>query len=357
MQKTNSFSLSALVVANTGAPYWGILASYLFYKSENAVLLSMIIGFILSLIIIKGFLILFNRFTDKTFVGKVKLLFGKFSIVLNTLFILFAFSMYIYLTYRLTAFLSSQYLIETPKYYMHLLIIFTTFYMASKDIEALARVSTISLFLAVFIFLSIFFSLLGSVEFSNYLPFFTVSFVNILESSIVFAIYFSAPVIFVTAIKKDQIVDKEKFNKTFYLMLTLSIVMFLLAGGTTLGILGIKLTNLFEYPLYSVLKKISLFSFIDSIENVSILLWVLYVINSTSMILYSIISAAKETYNAKKGTLIIIILFLLSYIIPKAFLMENTYAENIEYTYIPLISYIAMIVLVIIVLIFSKKKM
>lgn len=357
MQKINSFSLTTLLVANTGAPYWGILASYLFYKTKNAALLSMIIGFILSLIITKAYLILFNRFTDKTFVGKVKLIFGKFSVVLNTLFIIIAFSMYIYLTYRLTAFLSSQYLVETPKYYMHLLIIFTTFYIASKGIEALTRLSTISFFLALVIFFSIFFSLISHIMFSNYLPFFTVSTIEIIKSSLIFAAYFSAPSIFVTAIKKDQLVDKEKFDKTFYLMLFLSIVLLLLAGGTTLGILGINLTNLFDYPLYTVLKRISLFSFLDSIENISIILWLLYVINSTSMIIYSVISAIKETFNIKKSIIINIILFILAYLIPKIFLMESTFPENTIYTYVPLISYVLMTILVFIVIIFSKKKM
>ena len=50
-EKTNSFSLSTLVIALSGAPFWGILTSYMIHISKTASLISMLIGFVLSLIL------------------------------------------------------------------------------------------------------------------------------------------------------------------------------------------------------------------------------------------------------------------------------------------------------------------
>ena len=35
-EKTNSFSLSTLVIALSGAPFWGILTSYMIHISKTA---------------------------------------------------------------------------------------------------------------------------------------------------------------------------------------------------------------------------------------------------------------------------------------------------------------------------------
>ena len=356
MPKINSFSLCAMVVALSGAPYWGIINAYLFYTSENSVLISMVIGLIISFIATKIFLSIFNKDTNKTIIGKFKIIYGKYSIIVNILYILISFSIYIFLSYRLTAFLSSQYLIETPKIYMHLIVIVTIFYMASKGIEALTRVSVLSLYLSLITFSFIFFSLLKHIEFNNFLPVFLVSGTNILKSSLVFAAYFSIPTFYINSIKKDQIVDKEKFNKTFYVMYFISFIILSISTGITLGVYGIKIANLFDYPLYSVLKKISLFHFIDSIENISMVLWILYVLNASAMVLYSVISAVKETFNINKNRIIIGVLFALAFLIPRILFMKNNFVEQFGYVTYPLSTGLALLLIIFITLVLYKKK-
>ena len=55
-------------------------------------------------------------------------------------------------------------------------------------------------------------------NFENYLPIITTSKTNILKSSLVFSLYFSAPIFFINIVKKDDLVDKNKFNKYFFIM-------------------------------------------------------------------------------------------------------------------------------------------
>ena len=100
-------------------------------------------------------------------------------------------------------------------------------------------------------------------------------------------------------------------------MYFISFIILSISTGITLGVYGIKIANLFDYSLYTVLKKISLFHFIDSIENISMVLWILYVLNASAMVLYSVISAVKETFNINKNKIIIGVLFALAILIPK----------------------------------------
>lgn len=357
MEKINSFSLCSIVIGLSGAAYWGILSTFVLETSKNDTFISLIIGFILSLIIFKLFVNFFNKKTDLTIIGKNKLVYGKFSYVINIIFIAVSLSLYIFQTYRLTSFLSSQYLINTPKIFLHLLIILTTFYIANKDIETITRVSIISLFLAIVIYMFDAFSLVGYVKIDNYLPILNTSYKNILSSSIVFAAYFSGPSLYINSIKKDQITDKEKFNKVFYALFTLSFILLLLATLITVGNYGIELTNMFDYPLYTVLKKINILSFIDSVENISIMLWILYIINSSNMILYSAINSVKETFNLKNNKYSIIILLLLSVLIPYILFMKNNFVETFDYIIVPFSTIVLEIIIIFITSILIKKKM
>ena len=99
----------------------------------------------------------------------------------------------------------------------------------------------------------------------NYYPLINTSKLNIMKSAFMFSIFFSTPFTYINIIKKNNLTDKNKFTKKYHLMHIISFLLITTAIIITLGLYGIHLSNLFDYPLYTVLKKISLFDFIDSI--------------------------------------------------------------------------------------------
>ena len=121
--------------------------------------------------------------------------------------------------------------------------------------------------------------------------------------------------------------------------------------------MGINIINLFDYPVYSTLKRIKLFSFLDSIENISILSWIFYIINACSMFLLFMFNTIKDTFklNNKKSNIINIILFIISFSIPNFIFLKNNYNESYEYIYLPLI--IEFIVLLIVILSLIKNRL
>ena len=150
--------------------------------------------------------------------------------------------------------------------------------------------------------------------------------------------------------KKNSLVDKEKFKKYFYSMLTLSFIILFVAISTTIGIYGINLTGLFDYPLYTVLKRIRIFSFLESLENISSIIWVLYTINAGSIMLCTLFDNLQAAYNLnnKKSKILNSILILIAFIFPLIFYKNNNYLETYGYVKFPLIVTLVLLVLIII---------
>jgi hypothetical protein len=168
-----------------------------------------------------------------------------------------------------------------------------------------------------------------------------------------FSIFSSVPFTYIQITNKSNLQDKNKFTKYYHLLHIISFIMIASAITITLGVYGIKLTNLFDYPLYTVLKKISLFNFLDSIENASIMLWPLSLINACSIILlfiFNILNTSKYKKILKPLTLII------SFLIPYFFLMNNTIIETFNYLIIPTTIVIIIQIINLITLIILKLK-
>lgn len=357
--KINSFSLSTLVVALSGAPFWGILTSYIFKLNGVYIIFSMPICFILSLLISKIFLKFFNIYPNANGINKILNIYGKtIGNILNFIIRITALLIYIFLAYRLASFLSSQYLIETNPIYIYIMILFVTLLLANKGLETLTRVSTISLFISLILFLFNIFNLIKYININNYLPISleSINVNNFVKSIVIFTLIYTVPMFFLYGTKKDNLIDKENYHKYHYIMNIISFIIVYSSSLVTLGIYGINLTNLFDYPLYTVLKKISVFSFIDSIENISSMLWILYSINASSTILLSLFENQKETYNQKNTIVSKITIMTIAFLIPLIFFSNNNFVETFEYVKYPIIVMIIILVIVTLSIFINKIK-
>lgn len=357
-EKVNCFGLCTSIIALSGASFYGIYSSYILNVAKTSTLIAMIIGYLLSGVFSSIILSFFKSKPELSLALKMKFIYNKFYYVVNILFSLCTLFIYIFLTYRLTSFICSQYLVDTSKRLVLLAILFCTFHIADKGIETTTRVSTLSFYVAMAIFLFDIFALFGQIEIDNYLPITNFNVKDIAKSSFIFALYFSVPIINIYACKFDQISDKEKFSKYFKIAHLFSLLILFLSITTALGVLGIELCNIFDYPLYTVLKKISLFKFIESFENVSIMLWVIYIINATSISLLCTFNTLKDTFNFKSKSLKYMkgILFTIAFLVPTVFFMNNTFVESLNFVWIPACLTILLLLIVTLSLILIKIK-
>lgn len=330
-EKVNCFGISTLVLSLCNSAFYGTFSSYIMYKTKTDSFLTIIIGFIISLLLSKIILHLFNKHPSKSFVKRSKV--NKFN---GPLFIILLMCTYILLSFRLSTFLSNQYLINTPNFVILAMIALITYYTSSKGIETIIRVSNITFYFSMFIFIFDFASLVTQIDIENFYPMFTTSLKDIIITSILFSIFFITPNIYLNSIKKSQIVDSDKFTKYYYGMQIVSLIIILLNMFTTIGVSGVNVNNLFDYPIYTTLKRISLFSFLDSMENVSITLWMFFIYNSCNINLLFINNILKDLYklNGLKLKIFNIIITFICFILP-VIVFNDGFVESYEYIILP----------------------
>ena len=229
-----------------------------------------------------------------------------------------------------------------------------TYYISNKGINTIIKISFITFFYSIFNFLFDFTTLVSQINLENYLPIFTVNIKDIIISSLIYTWYFIIPVIYINVIPFNKLNKKEKFNKYYYLMIILSFIIIFVSVFTCIGVNGSNVISLFDYPIYSTLKRIKLFNALDSLENISISAWFLFIINTSNILLYSIFSSIKQTFKIDNIVIKIIVL-LLVFIIPNYIFSNNNFNESYDYIYIPIIFLSYILLLIIITLIKIKR--
>lgn len=181
-----------------------------------------------------------------------------------------------------TKLISSIYLTLTPCVVVMIPFLGLIYYMAQKDENSFYNTASIVLVLNIILFIITFFSLIPTIKIDNFLPIGTTSFSKILFSSFEFAIVSTIPYITINDFK-------ERYNYKTYLFSCLTLLFIFI---TIIGSLGPNLAKVYRYPEYIILKKISILSFIENVENILFSMW-----------LYdSFILCAKAGLNIKKKT-------------------------------------------------------
>ena len=261
--KINNLSVCAMFIFLTGCSYFGIATSYILNVSKTTTLISMVIGFFIGLIYLVVILKFYNILITENISSKFKILFKKFSIIINIIYMLVCLLIITVLSYRLSSFLSSQYLIETKVIYLNAIVLFSIFYIANKRIETLSRLCILSSYIVLIMLMVNFSSLYQYIDYNNFLPILNIKISDLLKSSFIFSLYFSIPAMYINVINKDNIVDSERLNKRLIISYIISFIFIFLVIFTTIGVLGIDLCNIFNYPTYTVLKEIKILHIID----------------------------------------------------------------------------------------------
>ena len=280
--------------------------------SYISVFMAFSIGFIPLLL----FLFIFNFRKELDMKEKINYLFGNFfGTIINYLINILILVIGIVLIYNISNFAISQFLAETPLLVFMLLIGVLLIYNVSLGIENISRVAVV--FLGIIIFLTII-STSGAItdfELSNIKPTLENGIFPPFKGSIILTVTNVIPIFLLLVVPKNKISDNSKTNKHIILFYILAFLFMFMAMLLTLGSLGIYLSNMYQYPEYTVLKKISLFNFLDRIENFIYIKWILSSVICLSLVIYYIQRSVKKNSTKSVPTLIsLLIIFLSLYI-------------------------------------------
>lgn len=317
--------------------YLGMSDIILLRKSSSEVLISMVVGSILGLIPMLMYLKINSSFPNLNIYEKCNKLFGKaFGTIINIL-IIFSYSLIFAIATRtIISFTTSKYLENTPYIVVGFLVVISCFIATFNKLETILRLAQISFIITILMALLIESTIAGYIDINNVLPLLTSKhpIPNIIYGSLYYAATSSFLSVLLLSIKKSEIKDNKNYNKTailFYIfsVLSLTVVMFFV-----IACFGYKMSSLFRYPEYMVLKKIGFSSSELHLENLLAFRWIFYSLSLTCMSIYGILTGVnKYCENNKKAKIYVIMITFISMFasknvlgtVPQALLIMKNY--------------------------------
>ena len=264
------------------------------------------------------------------------------NISIRIIFIIYIIFLIFILLIILATFLYSYFLIFTPSIISCLPFVFLATYLNSKSIKNISLIAGVLLVLSlVLVFLKTIL-LANEFDFSNIMPILTVKPSNLFITALIFSVLSTAP--FLTIID-EQTTFKE--NIKYYLISMLTIFIVVLTITVVLG----EMVNIYSYPEYSVLRKISLFNFIENIENFVSAGWFFDIFISLSVCSLKL----KNLINVKSSLVPFIISVIILYIV-NIFIANNFYNSMAIYKVFPIILGVFMAILLILFMLKKSKK-
>lgn len=345
--KINILEFCSAFFMVTVSPFLG-MGLYNLLKIANVdSTISIILGYILSFLILIIFFIIHNYKPELDLKEKIDKLFNKTSsIIIKIILSLCFFVLAAFLSYNLNSFVISQFLSETPILFISIIISILIIYINSKGIEVILRVSNLLFFISIILMLIAIFGKYNKMDMTNLLPLLKDG-IEIPFKGSTNIILLNSIYIFILLMIPKKNIDNKHINIILVITNTLVYIVFFIITSYTLGVLGIDLALLYHYPAYIIMKEVSIFGFIDKIENFIIIHWIFEIFINLSLI----------TYFINKMTNIKPYIIVVANIILYTLIFKNSTLFNLLITkYVPILSIIIIICILIIVLKITIKK-
>jgi len=322
--------------------------------------LSVIIAGILGIIPVLLYLYLMNYRPEMNFTELNEHLFGKvWGKIINTIVAgLIAFCVMLYFN-NLNNFITSQYLHKTPTLFGIIIFSIPVIYLLNQGLTTIGRTTfVLFIFGLILLFLTIL-GLAGQVDLTSFMPVLEHDMTDIFGTSLRIIPYTAFALILLLCIPKKDIVDSEKLNKRVVISYVVSFLTVLSALFFIVGVLGAELAQLYQYPEFHVLKRISIGGFIERVESTLSLRWIFYIFTTLVFGLYFIKKYIETTFKIKKEKKLNIISSIVAIILLIScnwLFASNTESNMMTLKVIPIFLYIINLGVTILMVIKTKTK-
>lgn len=293
--KLNSWQFSCLVVFPILSLFTGMGTYNIIKIAQVDSYLSVLFSYGLGLLVLLLFIGIFNYKKELTITEKINYLFGNFlGFIVNLLIAVLVLCIGIVVLYNISNFAISQFLAETPMVVFMILLGIVLVYNVILGIENMARVAIVFLGIICFLTLISTFGTLPHFDISNIKPFLEHGLKAPFFGGIVLTLTNVVPIFMLLMIPKNKVTHHKSISTNLLMLYSLAFIFIFIAIFLTTGSLGIYLSQVYQYPEYTVLKKISLFNFIDRIENFIYIKWILNSVISLSLVIYYIQGSIKK---------------------------------------------------------------
>lgn len=358
MKKISYLELGALIIIQTVTTFFGISISILKEGAGVNSWLSSLISYLIGIIPLLILIYISNYQSNLTLKEKIDYLFGnKIGFIINTIFSLLLISLAITLLYNINNFILSQFLYRTPFLVSCTLLMILIIYNVNKGINVITKTALLLLIINIILYTINITSLFQHIDINNFLPLLKENTKNIIPTSIKISCINYLPLLTILTIPKNKLTVPEKYSKTIIIAYIIGAIISFGLVITTFGVLGIDLINTFEYSEYIVLRKVKLLGFLERIENIISLQWIIGSFVYLTFIIYIISKNIPHKSNKKDKYITLIIgtiLIILTIYIFKDNTIFDTYIKKI-FPYI-MGSILLIYIILFIKILFSKKQ-
>lgn len=301
----------------------GIVLEGALLLAKNNAYLSLLISGILSLIVFYLYYLIIKKNVS----------FGLISNIIKSIF-LFILSCILFT--NLITFITSEYLYNTPKWFVGVFFLIPLIYITFFNEKVIGRCGLFLFYISIFLFMISFIFLFFKVDYSNFLPFMKTDFKDFGLSIFNSFIYIITPLLIIMDLPVENR-ESLKFRDIIpgYVLGFSSIIMLLIL---IIGIYGYRISLLLDYPSFQILKRITSISFFERAEHFIFMQWIFDTFICISFSLNSI----KKSFNNKY---LMIIVFGLLLFLPLFFFKNNVIFTNFIVYKLPIILFIILILI------------
>lgn len=298
--KIQYFEIATLIYFSIRASFIGIgLNCLLFYGKVDSWICALL-GTILGLIPLLFYLAITKIDKEKNIHEIIKKIFGNtIGKIISFCLLFFVLFYAVILFYDIINFIASEYLYKTPSYIIGSMIIIPIIYLLTKGIRTICRVSIVLFIISMILY---FFSVIGLIpafDAINLLPILENGIGEPLKGSLIYVCYTALPLFILSIIPRKDMEDK-KFNKKVIITFLLVALVTILALLNVVGVLGIDLALLYQYPDYQMLRRIQVGGFIQRTESILAIQWLLCLFMMISFCLYYCIKTTTFLFSEKQ---------------------------------------------------------
>lgn len=353
--KINCLQYGTMMILIVVSSFMGIGIYSLVRAAGVDAYLTIILGVLVGIPNLLLFLYISSYEPDLSLPLKLEQLYGKkLGKIISYVCAIFAFVFANNYMFNLTNFIVSQFLPETPLMVIGIVFAFLAFYANSKGLETISRLSLLLFIINIILFGIGVFGLIPSFEFNNLRPFLENGIDRPFKATFYIFTLSILPMNALLIVPKNKMVDTKHFNKAIFAAYITSLILIFSFCILTLGVLGIHLASIYQYPEYIILKHVNLFGFLDRIENIITATWIFGLYFSITFYIYYVSTCISPKQEKRKMPIILVTLALLFSV---RLIPNNTAFNTYVYYVAPILKLIYFAVFILIgVTIFIKQR-
>ncbi|MFE5321368.1 endospore germination permease [Paenibacillus sp. NPDC056579] len=219
---------------------------------------------------------------------------------MSVLFLLYYLFNLSAMTREISDFVTSQMMTETPIRAIHVMIIFVLFFSLRSGLESIGRAGELLIPWFSFFFIALFVLLLPQIETDKLLPIMGDGVRPVLTGSIYAVVYPFTETVIVFMMLMPYVKQGSHMRKDFMVASMIGAVCILAVVLISILILGAYITSHQIYPAYGLAKKISIGNFLERLEALLAIVWIMSTYFKCTLYLYALVMGSAQLLGLKE---------------------------------------------------------